>query len=53
MKLIAFMKSRPIDFEVYRRMNATGLTLLLYSLPWWVNFSLMGAIVLAVWWGAR
>ncbi len=48
-RLIAFLTSRPIDHEVYRKMNATGITLLLYSLPWWVDFSLMGAILLLLW----
>lgn len=48
-RLIAFLMSKPLDHEVYRKVNATGLTRLLYSMPWWVFFSLMGAILLVLW----
>jgi len=48
-RLIAFLKSRPLDYEIYRGTRPTGLTLLLYSLPWWIPLALMGIIALVLW----
>lgn len=41
---------RPIDFEMYQKERATGLTAMIYLTPWSVQAFLLGVLGALGWW---
>ncbi len=40
---------RPIDSRIYREARVTGLTSILYAIPWSVTLTLMLGMIVAYW----
>jgi hypothetical protein len=48
-KLKKILLARPNDMKIYRDSNATGLTAILYELPWSVTWTIMLVLAAICW----